>query len=47
MIKAQPGGVASASFNPIVVAVVMQAGFAGQWFLRHDRSPVSELIQKE
>ncbi len=43
--KAQPEGVASASFNPITVAVAMQAGFVARGFagmIDH----LSELIQQ-
>lgn len=43
--KAQPEGVASASFNPIAVAVAMQAGFVARGFagmIDH----LSELIQQ-
>jgi 2-oxoglutarate ferredoxin oxidoreductase subunit beta len=43
--KAQPAGVASASFNPIAVAVAMEAGFVARGFsgmIDH----LSELIQE-
>lgn len=43
--KAQPGGVPSASFNPVAVAVAMKAGFVARAFSgRIDH--LSELIQK-
>ncbi|MGD8757460.1 MAG: 2-oxoacid:ferredoxin oxidoreductase subunit beta [Deltaproteobacteria bacterium] len=45
MTKAQPEGVASAPFNPIAVAVAMQAGFVARGFsgmIEH----LSELIQE-
>jgi 2-oxoglutarate ferredoxin oxidoreductase subunit beta len=43
--KAQPGGVASAPFNPIAVAVVMKANFVARSFAA-DLDHLSEMIQQ-